>query len=523
MAHRGRLNVLVNVLGKSPSVLFNEFEGKYDTAHMQGSGDVKYHKGFSSDLRTPGGNVHVALAFNPSHLEVVNPVVEGSVRARQERRGDATGTRVLPILIHGDAAFAGQGVVMETLQLSQARAFFTGGSIHIIVNNQVGFTTSDPRDARSTMYCSDVAKMLETPIFHVNARRSGSGGVRHAARARVSPAFPQGRGHRSRLLSPPWPQRGGRAIGHAADDVPGHPQASDHAQDLRRQARRAGRDHRRRCRGDDRVVSPGSRRGPPAGARLARHDRQQVHGRLEQVPRQRLDRAREGRRRHGAAQGARCAHREFPGEFRAASARRAGHGQSREDARRRIAARLGLRRDAGVRQHSRRRQLHPLHGPGRRSRHVLPSPRGAARSGHGQALRPAAAHRRAPAVVPDHRLGAVRRSRARFRIRLLDHRSVGARHLGRSVRRLRERRAGHHRPVHQLGRSEVGPPLRTHAVPAARLRRPGPGAFLRAPRALPATLRREQHAGVRAFDARADVSHDPPADPALACASRSSS
>src|SRR6187399_250382 len=168
MAHRGRLNVLVNLLGKSPSVLFNEFEGKYDTAHMHGSGDVKYHKGFSSDLRTPGGNVHVALAFNPSHLEVVNPVVEGSVRARQERRGDSKGSRVLPILIHGDAAFAGQGVVMETLQLSQARAFFTGGSVHIIINNQVGFTTSDPRDARSTMYCSDVAKMLETPIFHVN-------------------------------------------------------------------------------------------------------------------------------------------------------------------------------------------------------------------------------------------------------------------------------------------------------------------------------------------------------------------
>jgi 2-oxoglutarate dehydrogenase E1 component len=159
----------VNVLGKSPSVMFNEFEGNYDTAHMQGSGDVKYHKGFSSDLRTPGGNVHVALAFNPSHLEVVNPVVEGSVRARQERRGDTAGVRVLPILIHGDAAFAGQGVVMETLQLSQARAFFTGGSIHVIVNNQVGFTTSDPRDARSTMYCSDVAKMLETPIFHVNS------------------------------------------------------------------------------------------------------------------------------------------------------------------------------------------------------------------------------------------------------------------------------------------------------------------------------------------------------------------
>jgi 2-oxoglutarate dehydrogenase E1 component len=169
MAHRGRLNVLVNVLGKSPSELFSEFEGKYEASSTYGSGDVKYHKGFSSDLRTPGGNVHVALAFNPSHLEVVNPVVEGSVRARQERRGDALGERVVPLLLHGDAAFAGQGVVMETLQLSQARGFYTGGSLHVIINNQIGFTTSDPHDARSTMYASDVAKMLEAPILHVNA------------------------------------------------------------------------------------------------------------------------------------------------------------------------------------------------------------------------------------------------------------------------------------------------------------------------------------------------------------------
>jgi 2-oxoglutarate dehydrogenase E1 component len=169
MAHRGRLNVLVNLLGKSPKDLFSEFEGQYDLATLRGSGDVKYHKGFSSDLKTGSGNVHVALAFNPSHLEVVNPVVEGSVRARQERRGDAAGDKVLPVQIHGDAAFAGQGVVMETLQLSQARGFYTGGSVHVIINNQVGFTTSDPHDARSTLYCSDVAKMVEAPIFHVNA------------------------------------------------------------------------------------------------------------------------------------------------------------------------------------------------------------------------------------------------------------------------------------------------------------------------------------------------------------------
>jgi 2-oxoglutarate dehydrogenase E1 component len=168
MAHRGRINVLVNILGKSPEELFEEFEGNYDVEELKGSGDVKYHKGFSSDLKTPGGNVHIALAFNPSHLEIVNPVVEGSVRARQQRRGDHERQEVLPVLIHGDAAFSGQGVVTETFQMSQVNGFRTGGTIHLVVNNQVGFTTSRPSDARSTDYCSDVAKMIEAPVFHVN-------------------------------------------------------------------------------------------------------------------------------------------------------------------------------------------------------------------------------------------------------------------------------------------------------------------------------------------------------------------
>ncbi|MDE1943188.1 MAG: 2-oxoglutarate dehydrogenase E1 component [Betaproteobacteria bacterium] len=166
MAHRGRLNVLVNCLGKMPKDLFSEFEGHH--ADELSSGDVKYHQGFSSDIRTPGGPVHLTLAFNPSHLEIVNPVVEGSVRARQDRRGDTEGRQVLPILIHGDSAFAGQGVVMETLALSQTRGYATGGTVHIVVNNQIGFTTSDPRDTRSTTYCSDIAKMIEAPVFHVN-------------------------------------------------------------------------------------------------------------------------------------------------------------------------------------------------------------------------------------------------------------------------------------------------------------------------------------------------------------------
>lgn len=166
MAHRGRLNVLVNTFGKNPRDLFDEFEGK--KVEGLSSGDVKYHQGFSSNVMTSGGEVHLALAFNPSHLEIVSPVVEGSVRARQDRRRDPVGDSVLPVSIHGDAAFAGQGVVMETFQMSQTRGYKTGGTIHIVINNQVGFTTSRPEDARSTEYCTDVAKMIQAPILHVN-------------------------------------------------------------------------------------------------------------------------------------------------------------------------------------------------------------------------------------------------------------------------------------------------------------------------------------------------------------------
>ena len=171
MAHRGRLNVLVNTLGKPPRKLFDEFEGKFEHARAGDhahTGDVKYHMGFSSDIATPGGPVHLALAFNPSHLEIVDPVVAGSVRSRQQRRGDKARKQVLPVLMHGDAAFAGQGVVMELFQMSQARGFAVGGTLHIVINNQVGFTTSAAEDARSTLYCTDVAKMIGAPILHVN-------------------------------------------------------------------------------------------------------------------------------------------------------------------------------------------------------------------------------------------------------------------------------------------------------------------------------------------------------------------
>ncbi|MFW5927177.1 MAG: thiamine pyrophosphate-dependent enzyme, partial [Wenzhouxiangella sp.] len=168
MAHRGRLNVLVNILGKSPGDLFAEFEGSISRDDPNRTGDVKYHLGFSSDVPTPGGPMHLALAFNPSHLEIVNPVVAGSARARQTRLRDERHEQVLPVLVHGDAAIAGQGVVMELLNMSQARGFAVGGTFHVVINNQIGFTTSHPLDARSTLYCTEVAKMVQAPIIHVN-------------------------------------------------------------------------------------------------------------------------------------------------------------------------------------------------------------------------------------------------------------------------------------------------------------------------------------------------------------------
>ncbi|MEM1091488.1 MAG: 2-oxoglutarate dehydrogenase E1 component [Pseudomonadota bacterium] len=168
MAHRGRLNVLVNILGKSPALLFEEFEGKNESDDPFHVGDVKYHLGYSSELETPGGIVHITLGFNPSHLEIIDPVVAGSARARQTRRGDFAHKEVMPVLIHGDAAVAGQGVVMELFNMSQARGFQVGGTMHVVINNQIGFTLSNPLDARSTLYCTEVAKMVQAPIFHVN-------------------------------------------------------------------------------------------------------------------------------------------------------------------------------------------------------------------------------------------------------------------------------------------------------------------------------------------------------------------
>src|SRR5207302_9400892 len=167
MAHRGRLNVLANIVGKSMVEIFSEFEG-IDPDSTQGSGDVKYHLGASGVRKSTGGReIVVSIAFNPSHLEAVDPVAEGLVRPKQDRLGDTKRERVIPILVHGDAAFAGQGVVAETLNLSQLEGYTTGGTIHLIINNQIGFTTNS-EEARSAPYSTDVARMVQAPIFHVN-------------------------------------------------------------------------------------------------------------------------------------------------------------------------------------------------------------------------------------------------------------------------------------------------------------------------------------------------------------------
>ena len=380
MAHRGRLNVLVNVVGKSPQVLFSEFEGRYDANHMQGSGDVKYHKGFSTDIRTPGGNVHVALAFNPSHLEVVNPVVEGSVRARQQRRNDATGDQVAPILIHGDAAFAGQGVVMETLQLSQARGFYTGGTIHIIINNQVGFTISDPRDSRSTLYCSDVAKMIEAPIFHVNGDDPEA--VLFVTRLALDYRMTF---HKDVVIDLVCYRR----RGHNEADEPAATQPMMY-QTIRRQATtRQKYAEKLAAEGvitltDADAMVEQYRRTLDEGRSTVRHalgmignkhtvDWSKYHDADFSEPTR-------DRRAHRAAAGVVDEADELSVELHAASASREHRAGPREDGGGAAPARLGLRRDARVRDAADRRIRSAHRRSGQRPRHVLPSARRVARS-----------------------------------------------------------------------------------------------------------------------------------------------
>ena len=243
MAHRGRLNVLANVMDKPFRAIFNEFKGgSFKPDDVEGSGDVKYHLGASSDRAFDSNNVHLSLTANPSHLEIVDPVVLGKVRAKQDQLGCAAGERtpVLPLLIHGDAAFAGQGVVAECFGLSGLKGHRTGGSIHFIINNQIGFTTN-PRHSRSSPYCSDVAQDHRGADLPRERRQSGSGRARGQDRDRVPPEVPEARRHRHVLLPALRPQRGRRADVHAAVDVQDDQVASDRGRDLFQAPRRGRR------------------------------------------------------------------------------------------------------------------------------------------------------------------------------------------------------------------------------------------------------------------------------------------
>ncbi len=513
MAHRGRLNVLVNNLGKIPADLFSEFEGKH-ALELQ-SGDVKYHQGFSSDIKTAGGTVHLTLAFNPSHLEIVNPVVEGSVRARQHRRGDHTGDQVLPLLIHGDAAFAGQGVVMETLALSQTRGY--KHRRHGAYRREQPDRLHHLGHARRALLAlrTDMAKMVEAPVFHVN----GDDPEACVMVAAIALEFRQ-RFHKDvvvdlGVLPAPRPQRAGRAVRDPAADVQEDRPAPGHAQALRRQARARGRDRprpRRRA-GDQRARR--TRRGQghqpedPLRPQVRARDRLgAVHGRGLAPGGADRGAARE-------AQALRRAPHRHPVGLQAASVRRAPARRAPRDGRGQGAARLGHGGEPRLCVARRRRASGAPLRPGLRARHLRAPPCRAARPeprevGRGR-VHAAAEHPQRAGQLPRDRLAALGGGGARVRVRLRHRAALRAGDLGSAVRRLRQRRAGGDRPVHRVGRIEVGAPVRPHHVPAARLRGAGAGALLGAPRALPAALRRAQHPGLRAFQRGAVLPHDPPA------------
>jgi 2-oxoglutarate dehydrogenase E1 component len=514
MAHRGRLNVLVNILGKKPSELFAEFEGK---ATYDGSGDVKYHQGFSSNVMTPGGEVHLALAFNPSHLEIVAPVVEGSVRARQERRGDPVGEAVWPIVIHGDAAFAGQGVVMETFQMSQTRAYKTGGTVHIVLNNQVGFTTSRREDARSTEYCTDVAKMVQAPIFHVNADDPQA--VLFVTQMAIDYRNEFKRDVVIDLVCY-------RRRGHNEADEPSvtqplmytaireHPSTRDlYARTLiERGAITEAEDqalveaYRDSLDRDEPLVSSlvtepnkslfvdwtpylGHEWTLHCETGMDLHHLQSLAHDINVAPdnfplQRQVSKILEDRRKMAA--GAMPLNWGFAETLAYASLLEAGLSRA-------------------------------LDRTGRRPRHLLAPPRGAAPPARGGDLCPPAARRRRPGGVRHLRLAPVRGGGAGLRVRLRDHFTDGPGDLGGAVRRLCQRRAGGDRPVHHQWRTQVDASVRPDNAAAARLRGAGTGAQLGATGAFHAAVRRAQHPGLRAIDAGAGLPHAaPPGDPSPA-------
>ena len=470
MAHRGRLNVLVNTLGKNPRDLFDEFEGKFEHNALAHAGDVKYHMGFSADVATEGGPVHLALAFNPSHLEIVDPVVAGSVRSRQERRKDTARRQVMPILIHGDAAFAGQGVVMELFQMSQARGFAVGGTVHIVVNNQVGFTTSERDDARSTLYCTDVAKMIGAPVLHVNADDPEA----VAFAARLAYDFRQEfrkdvvidlvcyrrRGHNeadepsgtqplmyqvirkhptTRELYAKQLIAEGKLTADAAQAlVDGYRDKLDAGEVTTELAPAQASDYELTI---DWSKYLSGKITDACDTRVAKDTLLSLAKRINTIPEElvlhsRVAKVYDDRRKMAA--GEQPADWGFAETLAYATLLFEGHPAAPDR-------------------------------PGRRPWHLLAPSRDPARPEDRLLLPAAAPAGRQPGARHRDRLAAQRGGGDGLRVRLLHHRSQHHVHLGSPVRRLRQRRPGGHRPVHHQWRKQMGPTLRPDHAAAARL------------------------------------------------------
>jgi 2-oxoglutarate dehydrogenase E1 component len=512
MAHRGRLNVLTNIFGKPPADIFDEFEGRVRMDWRQMVGDVKYHMGFATDVETPGGLVHLVLGFNPSHLEIINPVIEGSVRARQRRRGDRTGDQVLPVLIHGDAAFAGQGVVMETLQLSQTRSYGTGGTVHIVINNQIGFTTSHPLDARSTPYCTDVAKMVQAPVFHVN----GDDPEAVIFVTRLALDF-RNQFHKDVIVDLICYRR----LGHNEADEPAVTQPMMYQKIRQHPTPRAVYAERLIAQGlltheEEQAMVTSYRDSIEQGVLIARP----VLCGLDNISRVDWSFCRGKHWNQDIDTGVSLetlrtlteAMLRLPEGFELHPRVEKVWEERRKMAQGRSAAQLGLCRESGLCQPARCRPPGAAVGSGRRTRHLRPSSCQDPRSGDGRCLYPAPASGAASGRLHRHRFDPVGRGGARLRIRLRHRRAACTHALGGAVRRLRQRGAGGHRPVHQLGRHQVGAVLRSGDAAAARHGGPGRRALVGASGALPATLRRAQHPGLRADHAGTDVPSAAPSD-----------
>ena len=506
MAHRGRLNVLSQVMGKPHRVIFHEFKGgSASPDEVEGSGDVKYHLGASSDREFDGNSVHLSLTANPSHLEIADPVVLGKVRAKQDQLDDyIERVKVLPLLIHGDAAFAGQGVVAECFGLSGLRGHRTGGSLHFIVNNQIGFTTY-PRYSRSSPYPSDVAKLVEAPIFHAN----GDDPEAVVFCAKVATEYRQ-KFHKPVVIDMFCYRR----FGHNEGDEPAFTQPlmyrniRSHPTTLQIYAKklvaqgivtqgevdkmRADWRHRLEAEyeaGQAYVANKadwldGRWAGFKSAQDIADDDRRGETGvdiaRLRQLG-ERITSAPAGFSVHKTIQ-------RFLDNRRATI--EAGEGIDWATGE---ALAFGSLLDEGL-------SRAPLR-PGQRARHVLAAPFRAHRSAERSALHPAQPHPRRPGALRGHQFDAFGGSRARFRIRLFARRTERADAVGSAIRRFRQRRPGRFRPVHLFGRAQVAAHVGSGLPVAARLRGPGAGAFLRAPGALSPALRRRQHAGRRPLDA----------------------